>query len=91
MHPCSQHLLRLQGARADLYGAMQSNSTMASAMCKFHTLTGSWRTLITDLADFGRLSGSDVQQVAANLFAEDNSYTGYILPPSAKSSSPVRA
>ena len=81
----------VQGARADLYGAMQSNASMASAMCKFHALTGSWRTLITDLADFGRLTGSDVQEVAASMFAEENGYTGFILPPASQSSRPLRA
>ena len=81
----------VQGARADLYGAMQSNASMASAMCKFHALTGSWRTLITDLADFGRLTGSDVQEVAASMFAEQNGYTGFILPPASQSSRPIRA
>ena len=70
---------------------MQSNSNMASAMCRFHTMTGSWRTLITDLADFGRLTGPDVQRVAASMFAEENGYTGFILPPGSHSSRPLKA
>ena len=59
---------------------MGSNSGMASALCKFSAMTGSWQSLLSDLADFGRLQPQDVQEVAATLFAPTNSYTGFILP-----------
>lgn len=72
--------LLLQGAKVMLVDALRSNSSMAAALASYHTLTGSWKSLLTETALVEQLTPEDVRAVAARTFAQDNCFKGLVLP-----------
>ncbi len=79
--PTDRELSRVKkSARTSLLGAVQSNSAMASALCSYHALTGSWRGILDELAIVDDLSIGEVRDAAAAVFNSDNRFEGYMLP-----------
>ena len=77
--PTLQELQRAaKAAKLDVFDAMQSNSSMAAALCSHHVLTRSWRTFLRDIALLEELRPEDVRDVAARLFAPGNCFTGIV-------------
>lgn len=68
----------LQASKVELVDALRRNSAMAAALASYHTLTGSWRTILQESAQIETLQASDVRDVAARTFAPDNCFTGYV-------------
>lgn len=60
--------------------AVRFNSSMAASLCAYHALTGSWKTLLHDLAAVDTISSEDVRQTAESLFQDANTFTGLVLP-----------
>ena len=69
----------LQAAKLTLVDAIRSNTNMASTLCAYHANAGSWDKLLSDLEQVDTLTASDIQTLAAAVFAQDNCYTGYML------------
>ena len=70
----------MQAAKFALVEAVSSNSSMASALATYQVLTGSWRNISQDLSIIDSLSAEDVRSVAAETFAPNNCFTGYVEP-----------
>lgn len=51
---------------------------MAAALASYHTLTGSWRTILQESAQIETLKAPDVRDVAARTFTPGNAFTGYV-------------
>jgi zinc protease len=64
----------------NLYGAVQSNSSMAAALCAYHANQGSWRALLRELGYVQGLGADEVARVARQTFRDDNCFAGYMLP-----------
>ena len=47
----------------ELLEAFASNSSLAGALAASHALTGSWRSVVTDLSRVEQLTTADIQQV----------------------------
>ena len=62
----------------ELVDALRRNSGMASALASYHTLTGSWRTILEESAQIETLKAADVRDVAARTFTPENCFTGYV-------------
>ena len=72
-----------QAARFAVLEAVSSNSSMASALATYQVLTGSWRNILEDLSIIDGVTAADIRSVAAETFAPDNCFTGYVRPPKA--------
>ena len=68
----------MQATKLSLVDGIRSNSNMASALCSYHVNAGSWKKVLADLEQVDQLTAADVQTMAADLFQEDNVYTGYM-------------
>jgi predicted Zn-dependent peptidase len=53
---------------------------MAAGLASYHALKGSWRSLLSETAFVEQLTPAQVRDVAARVFSDDNSFTGYVLP-----------
>ncbi|KAK9915474.1 hypothetical protein WJX75_009718 [Coccomyxa subellipsoidea] len=79
--PTQKELQRIKkGAKVMLVDALRSNSSMAAVLASYHTLTGSWKSLLTETALVEQLTPEDVRAVAARTFAQDNCFKGLVLP-----------
>lgn len=67
-------------ARAALLSALTSNGSMSSLLASYHSVTGSWRGVLQELADVDSLRGPEVAEVAGQVFGEENRFTGLGLP-----------
>ena len=63
-----------------LYGVVQSNSTLAAALCAYHVSTGGWRGLLRELELVQGLEAQQLLKVARRTFRDDNCFAGYMLP-----------
>jgi predicted Zn-dependent peptidase len=70
----------LQSARVQLMDSFASNSSMANLLTQYHATMGGWREILTDLQRVEDLTAADIHDVAARTFADDNCFTGYVLP-----------
>ena len=70
----------VQAAKFALVDAISSNSSMASALATYQVLTGSWRNILQDLSIIDSLDAEDLRSVAADTFAPNNCFTGYVQP-----------
>ena len=68
----------MQASKVELVDALRRNSGMAAALASYHTLTGSWRTILHECAQIETLKAADVRDVAARTFTPDNCFTGYV-------------
>eukprot|EP00873_Tetraselmis_striata_P017022 jgi/Tetstr1/437286/TSEL_026015.t2 len=68
--------------RVEVLQSISQNAALASALVRTQALTGSWRSLITDLEVLEELTPRDLERGAAALFRPDNRFTGYVLPSS---------
>ena len=62
------HLLPVQGAKLELVEAIRFNASMASTLCSYHALNGSWKAVLQDL-----------QQVMISIRLARNQGCGHIL------------
>lgn len=69
-----------QAARAELLGALGSNSAVAGALASYQVLTGDWRSVLGDLERIEGLRAGEVRDAAARWLRPDNRFTGYVLP-----------
>jgi predicted Zn-dependent peptidase len=67
-------------ARADLIGALDSNSGIAGQLAYYEVKTGDWRNLFRELDAIGKVTREDIQRVAQEYFTERNRTVGYLLP-----------
>jgi predicted Zn-dependent peptidase len=72
----------MQASRFGLLDSVRSNASMASVLCSYHALTGSWKNLFTDLEATENLSKDTIREVAARTFTDSNSFLGLVLPQS---------
>lgn len=70
----------VQAARVTLVDAMRSNASMAAGLASYHALNGSWRSLLHETATVEQMTVEQVRAVADTTFADDNCFTGYVLP-----------
>ena len=62
----------------ELVDALRRNAGMAAALASYHTLTGSWRTILQESAQIETLKAPDVRDVAGRTFTPGNAFTGYV-------------
>ena len=53
---------------------------MAAGLASYHALNGSWRSLLHETATVEQMTVEQVRAVADTTFADDNCFTGYVLP-----------
>ena len=68
----------VQASKVELVDALRRNSGMAAALASYHTLTGSWRTILQESAQVETLSAADVRDAAARTFTPANCFTGCV-------------
>ncbi|CAL5221368.1 g3548 [Coccomyxa viridis] len=77
--PTASEMERIKKAsKVELVDALRRNSGMAAALASYHTLTGSWRTILQESAQIETLKAADVRDVAARTFTPENCFTGYV-------------
>lgn len=74
MHPL------LQAAKLEVVEAIRFNTGMAASLCSYHALTGSWKTVLQDLAVVDELTSERVREAAERIFHPQNCFTGFVLP-----------
>jgi predicted Zn-dependent peptidase len=65
--------------RIEVLQSISNNSSLASALVQTQALTGSWRTVVSDLEALEQLTVGDVERVAARLFRPDKRFSGFVL------------
>ncbi len=62
----------------DLLNVLRSNSSMASVLCTYTALSGSWQSVVEELQLVEDMQLGTLQAVAGEVFREDNQYIGYV-------------
>ena len=79
--PDERRLKRAKAAlRAGLIERLATNPELASVLATAHASYGDWRKLFSVLVEIDRVSGADVQRVAAGYFIAERRTTGYARP-----------
>lgn len=68
-----------KSARAAVLASAQSNAGMASALCNYQVMTGSWRGLLRELEVVENMTGEDVRVAVERLLSPQNCFRGYVL------------
>jgi predicted Zn-dependent peptidase len=70
--------------RAELIRKLASNSGLASELTTYFANYGDWRKLFTELEEYDKVTGDDVQRVARTYLVTDHSTVSYtFVPPEA--------
>jgi len=65
-------------AHIDAIRALQSNSSMASALASYQNLTGSWENIYNELYMINNHSRKSVSDISSKYLLPSSSYTGYV-------------
>ncbi len=66
--------------RAGVIGQLDNNDGLAALLTRYYAGYGDWRKLFTSIDDLAKVTGADVQRVAAKYFVKQNRTVAYTTP-----------